>query len=140
MKVKAELLLLSVAVVVFCVVGWTSFAQRESPSKSNRVVWEYETVSGNNPLSKEKLDELGSQGWELVTFDTGQRGGRAIHGDVLLQAREVDRAGLMAPLRARADAGARTPRLSSSCNSPARPLMAAFGGSSSDMTCKNSSC
>jgi hypothetical protein len=42
------------------VVGWTVYGQRSAPQ---RPAWEYKVV-GN--LNEQQLNELGSQGWEVV--------------------------------------------------------------------------
>lgn len=77
----AKRMLLGVAVaVLLCVAGWTSYAQRNSPSK---VSYEYQVIFDPTDTrgwdeGVKKLDELGAQGWELVgvSYVQGQSGSR----------------------------------------------------------------
>lgn len=60
---------LSLAIIVLlCVAGWASYGQRRSPA---RAVWEYKSVVSyqTQPLFRgdETTNELGAQGWELVS-------------------------------------------------------------------------
>jgi hypothetical protein len=57
-------------IALLCIFGWAGQAQRQ---QSTRVVWEYKFVV--NTLDEQRLNELGAQGWELVQFDPGVRGG-----------------------------------------------------------------
>jgi predicted negative regulator of RcsB-dependent stress response len=50
------------ALVVICVVGWTVYGQKQQPS-AHKATWEYKIV---NSLSEAQLNQLGSEGWELV--------------------------------------------------------------------------
>ena len=43
------------------IVGWTVYGKRSTPP---RPVWEYKVVGD---LSEQHLNELGSQGWEIVS-------------------------------------------------------------------------
>jgi lipopolysaccharide export system protein LptC len=60
MELKRHWILIVVAIVVLCLVGWTGYGQKQSSKRSK---WEYKVVNG---LSEAGLNELGSQGWELV--------------------------------------------------------------------------
>ena len=60
-------LLMSLAVIVLLsVAGWMSYGQRPSPT---RTVWEYKTVVSYQTgfRGDATLNELGAQGWELVS-------------------------------------------------------------------------
>lgn len=75
---KTKLNLLIAAVVLLCLVGWTIYGQKQTPAK---VSWEYHVTGFNNWLEASgKLNEFGSQGWELVSVTevgstTNQEGG-----------------------------------------------------------------
>ena len=58
-----------VAAVLFGVVGWTGHGQRPQ-QRTPQSVWEYKVVyvPGVRSMSEKTLNELGGQGWELVTF------------------------------------------------------------------------
>jgi hypothetical protein len=59
--------------LVLCLMGWTG---RGQGSKIPRPVWEYKIVT--NWLTNEAdLNKLGAEGWELVQYDPGVRGGNA---------------------------------------------------------------
>jgi Domain of unknown function (DUF4177) len=55
-------------VLIFGVVGWTVNGQRQRPAAQPE--WEYKIVyvPGVRGMSEKALNELGAQGWELVTF------------------------------------------------------------------------
>ncbi len=74
MRFRAPWKLVLVAVAALCIGGWTSYAQRESRTPK-RTVWEYRVE--NNGLSQEQLNELGSEGWELVAVSISN--GQAYH-------------------------------------------------------------
>ena len=53
-----------VAILLFGLIGWTAYGQR------SRTTWEYKVqyVPGVRNMSEKTMNDLGSQGWELVTF------------------------------------------------------------------------
>lgn len=57
-----------VAAVLFGVVGWTGYGQKTQQQRAPR--WDYKVVyvPGVRSMSEQTLNELGAQGWELVTF------------------------------------------------------------------------
>jgi hypothetical protein len=62
---KKKLNLMIAAVALLCLFCWTIYSQKAAPAK---VSWEYHVTGGNNWLEvSPKLNELGSQGWELVS-------------------------------------------------------------------------
>jgi len=67
---KKSIYLPMLIIALLCIVAWAGQAQRQQPM---RVVWEYKFVV--NSLDEQRLNELGAQGWELVQFDPGVRGG-----------------------------------------------------------------
>ena len=80
---KTKLNLLIAAVALLCLVGLTNYGQKPAPAK---ISCEYYVHGFNNWLEASgKLNELGSQGWELVSVTevgstTNQEGGS--HGSV----------------------------------------------------------
>ena len=75
MKTKINLLI--AAVVLLCLVGWTIYGQKQTPTK---VSWEYHVTGFNNWVEASgKLNALGNEGWELVSVtevgSTNERGG-----------------------------------------------------------------
>lgn len=65
MKISVSLLLAIVA--LFCLIGWSGYGQRQSSSK---MVWEYKILYLNDGQDNVRtLNELGAQGWELVTIN-----------------------------------------------------------------------
>jgi hypothetical protein len=56
-----------VAAVLFGLVGWTGFGQRQ---RAAQTTWEYRVVyvPGVRNMSEKAMNDLGAQGWELVTF------------------------------------------------------------------------
>ena len=65
MKTKTNWALAMFALVILIVVGWTVYGQKQS---APRVVWEYKVVSETDKIS---LNDMGAQGWELVTVEIG---------------------------------------------------------------------
>jgi hypothetical protein len=57
-----------VAAVLFGLVGWTGFGQRTQ--RATQAAWEYKVVyvPGARNLSEKAMNDMGAQGWELVTF------------------------------------------------------------------------
>ena len=57
-----------VAAILFGVVGWTGYGQKQQ--RVPQAVWEYKVVyvPGVRNMSEKTMNELGAQGWELVTF------------------------------------------------------------------------
>lgn len=64
MKIKTQWLLVVIVTVFLCWIGWRTQAQN-----SARDLWEYKVVSVLRP-STINMNELGVQGWELVTIRT----------------------------------------------------------------------
>jgi hypothetical protein len=83
MRRKAWLALAAVLVLGFA--GWTVSGQRTRPAQTE---WEYKIVyvPGARMMSEKALNELGSQGWELVTFhQLNQEGGTIGAGNFYLK-------------------------------------------------------
>jgi hypothetical protein len=59
--------LLIVAAVLFGLAGWTGFGQKQ---RATQQTWEYKVVyvAGVRSLSEKTMNEMGAQGWELITF------------------------------------------------------------------------
>ena len=78
---KKASLILAVVAVLLCLVGWNGYGQVQR--STNRPVWEYKVVGewygedGKPRQSPLDLNEYGAQGWELVQYDPGVRGGGA---------------------------------------------------------------
>jgi hypothetical protein len=66
--------------MLLCLAGWTSYAQKDSSTASSRIVWEYKTLRGNRALSEATLNDMGMYGWELILHDDGQRGNESFEG------------------------------------------------------------
>ena len=67
---KTKLRLMSVAaLVLFGLIGWTGYGQRQRQPPPP-TVWEYKVlfVPGVRNMSEKLMNEHGAQGWELVTF------------------------------------------------------------------------
>jgi len=62
MQSRGSWILSLFAVAIVCVVCWTVYGQKRSPT--HKAAWEYKIVQN---LSEEQLNQLGSEGWELVT-------------------------------------------------------------------------
>lgn len=67
---------LSLVIVLLCVTGWVGYSQRRS---SARPAWEYKSVwAGQQGFrGDETLNELGAQGWELVSATTTESHGHS---------------------------------------------------------------
>jgi len=50
-------------VLLLCVFGWTTFAQKQPPSKST---WEYMNMTLPDYEGSDRLNNAGAGGWELV--------------------------------------------------------------------------
>lgn len=70
MKAKVNWIVILIASSVLILAGWTVYGQQKKgvPAPPPRTVWEYKVVSETDKIS---LDELGAQGWELVTVEMG---------------------------------------------------------------------
>lgn len=66
MKSKTNLTVLLLALTVLVIAAWTVYAQK--PVAPTRVTWEYKVVSETDKVS---LNDMGAQGWELVTVEMG---------------------------------------------------------------------
>ena len=65
MKLKPHLFLLLAVFAFICAGGWVGYGQKQNPT---RVAWEYKIVNESDKVS---LNDLGAQGWELVTVEMG---------------------------------------------------------------------
>jgi hypothetical protein len=65
MRLKPYLFLTLAAIALIVLGGWSGSGQKQSPS---RTIWEYKIV---NESEKVSLNEMGAQGWELVTVGMG---------------------------------------------------------------------
>lgn len=65
---KKVLLIAVAAALLFGLIGLTVYGQR--PSRTPPIKWEYKVVyvPGVRNISENTMNELGVQGWELVTF------------------------------------------------------------------------
>ena len=59
-----------------CLLGWNSHGQSPKPS---RPTWEYKVVG--TYMGEAELNKLGSEGWELTLYETGERPGGATVGE-----------------------------------------------------------
>ncbi|HEY0544001.1 MAG TPA: hypothetical protein VGC91_01290 [Pyrinomonadaceae bacterium] len=66
MRAKINWMIILIALCVSIFAGWTVYAQKQSAPP--KVVWEYKVVSETDKVS---LNDLGAQGWELVTVVMG---------------------------------------------------------------------
>ena len=67
MKTRVWLVAIA-ATFLFGLVGWTGFGQRQRTTPQQ--TWEYKVmyVPGARNLSEKAMNEMGAQGWELITF------------------------------------------------------------------------
>lgn len=66
---RKKVLLIAVAAAILCgLIGLTVYGQR--PQRTPRITWEYKVVyvPGVRNMSEQTMNQLGAQGWELVTF------------------------------------------------------------------------
>jgi hypothetical protein len=70
MRAKINWMVILVALCVSIFAGWTVYAQKQSEKQSAppKVMWEYKVVSETDKIA---LNDLGAQGWELVTVEMG---------------------------------------------------------------------
>jgi hypothetical protein len=70
MRTKAWLRGIAAAVVLFGVIAWTGYGQRAQQQRASLSSWEYKVVyvPGVRQMSEKTMNDLGAQGWELVTF------------------------------------------------------------------------
>jgi len=54
-------------IILLCIAGWAGYSQQQRPS---RTVWEYKYI---NDAGEAQLNELGAQGWELVSATSWAR-------------------------------------------------------------------
>lgn len=73
MKAKSSWLIVIVVIAVLFCFAWSSYAQKQS---SPKVGWQYLTVHslGSQPRNDAQLNELGTQGWELVSVAVACQG------------------------------------------------------------------
>lgn len=60
MRSKMQNLSMLVGLMLVCGIGWISYGQKQ---QTTRVTWEYKQTTGG----EFQINELGSQGWELVS-------------------------------------------------------------------------
>lgn len=65
MRLKPYLFFILAALALICLGGWAGYGQKQP---SSRTVWEYKIVNESDKVS---LNDLGAQGWELVTVEMG---------------------------------------------------------------------
>ncbi len=70
MKAKINWIVILIASGLLMLAGWTVYGQKKSvpAPTTTRTVWEYKVISETDKIS---LDEMGAQGWELVTVEMG---------------------------------------------------------------------
>jgi lipopolysaccharide export system protein LptC len=71
MKAKLNWTAIVLALSLLFFAGWTARGQKQSASTAAappRVTWEYKVVSESDKIT---LNEMGAQGWELVTVVMG---------------------------------------------------------------------
>jgi hypothetical protein len=67
-----------VAVVLFCFIGWSAYAQGQR-SNPVRQTWEYRVMSISGQSAEgtvPQMNQLGTDGWELVNMVIDSSGGR----------------------------------------------------------------
>lgn len=66
MRSKSSRIIAIMALCLVSLAGWTVYGQKQQPTP--RAVWEYKVVSETDKIS---LNDMGAQGWELVTVEMG---------------------------------------------------------------------
>jgi len=71
---KKSLYLVFAVILLLSVLGWTGFGQKQ---KTRKPSWEYLTISTGEARYREPagLNEVGAQGWELVSVGTPDNSG-----------------------------------------------------------------
>lgn len=69
MRSRGSWILSLFAVAVLIIVGWTVYGQKQSAT--HKTMWEYKILGG---VSEAQLNELGSEGWELVAVGVNNNG------------------------------------------------------------------
>jgi hypothetical protein len=68
---------LGAAAAVIVLGGWSGYAQQQSSAKTR---WDYLVLQGVEiTVSEQRLNELGAQGWELVSVTFTCQGDRACY-------------------------------------------------------------
>ena len=73
MKSKSVWLLTATLIMLATFAGWSVYAQSKTDSTVRKAAWEYKIVY--KFMTEQELNEFGAQGWELVQYDPGLRGG-----------------------------------------------------------------
>jgi len=60
---KRGVLLLVALAVLLCLAGWAGHAQQ----RKSQPAWEYKVIGHGSATGEQELNELGLQGWELVS-------------------------------------------------------------------------
>jgi lipopolysaccharide export system protein LptC len=71
MRAKTNWIVILIATGVLILAGWTVYGQQKKSGPAPappRPAWEYKVVSETDKVS---LNEMGAQGWELVTVEMG---------------------------------------------------------------------
>ncbi len=66
MKTNRKLFAVVISLALTILIGWTVYGQKPTPLP--KIAWEYKVVSETDKIS---LNDLGAQGWELVTVEMG---------------------------------------------------------------------
>ena len=66
MKLKPYLFFILAVIAFICLGGWVGYGQKQTSTA--RIIWEYKIVNESDKVS---LNDLGAQGWELVTVEMG---------------------------------------------------------------------